>query len=263
MQSTTRGTAKAGFTLVEILVVVVIITILAGLLTAAVFRGVVAAERTRIIVEVQNLKQGVEAFKLEYDYPPDCSDIDVTNAFLQTQFRYRDTVNDILDRNGNGTDDLTEGIISPDEALVLFLSGFSNDPALPLTGGGERRVFFDFDQTRLTDRDGDDYFEYIDQSGENCPYYYFDSRTYLVTVAGYVPQGVQIPGRCAPYRSDLVDQVFAEDNSFQIISAGLDGNYGNPAANSLRSFPSGDEYAPEDRDNITSFSEGTLQDSIP
>lgn len=280
MQSSPRRRMAPGFTLVEILVVVVIITILASLLTAAVFTAIGRAETTRIIAETAALANAMEQFKNTYDYPPDFSDLNVVKRFVAAQFRNRDATLDKLDRNGNGVDDLTEpGRITPDEALVLWLQGMSPDRTRPFTGGGTRTSLFDFDKTRLTDRDNDKYLEYVPQSGENCPYIYFDSRTYATTVTGLnwkfasftnTHSPLSTRGAPAPYISGPNNTDFVEPTRFQIISAGPDGDYGGldpgfllNTPGSERYYPVGTGYKQADLDNITSFYSGVLEDAIP
>jgi hypothetical protein len=52
---------------------------------------------------------------------------------------------------------------------------------------------------------------------------------------------------------------FVESKKYQIISAGLDHEYGTAGQ-----FPDGVGYSKADRDNITSFSEGsTLENAMP
>ena len=120
---------------------------------------------------------------------------------------------------------------------------------------------------------------------ENCtvPYTYFDSRTYIprTIYGGSRPaefpmwdSAIKAKGQLLkPYRSDNVRPVvagaddqypakFVNDDSFQIISAGIDNNYGAP--NGLwKHFPSGEGYTSGDNSNIASFGPGALEDQIP
>ena len=62
---------RSAFTLVEMLVVITIIGILASLGTVAVFEALKAAKRARIKVEITNLNNAIESYKLQFgDYPP-------------------------------------------------------------------------------------------------------------------------------------------------------------------------------------------------
>ena len=71
-QRSTHRSVRSGFTLVELMVVILIISVLSALLTMAVSRGIGAAKRTRNRVEISQLAAAVDAFKAYYkvDYIP-------------------------------------------------------------------------------------------------------------------------------------------------------------------------------------------------
>ena len=50
----------------------------------------------------------------------------------------------------------------------------------------------------------------------------------------------------------------ANETTFQIISAGLDGEYGDIVVGTYKRYPFGDNYEIEDLDNISNFSEGKI-----
>ncbi len=63
---------------------------------------------------------------------------------------------------------------------------------------------------------------------------------------------------------------YVNPSSVQIFSAGLDTRYGHILAFTFKgttwsvlAFPTGDNYQPYTYDDITNFSSGTLEDSIP
>jgi len=63
---------RHAFTLVELLVVITIIGILAGLITAAAVNARRAAKRAVIRTEISELEMAIEKYKTEYgEYPPD------------------------------------------------------------------------------------------------------------------------------------------------------------------------------------------------
>ncbi len=62
--------SRRGFTLVEILVVIAIIAILAGLLTPAITGAIRRANSAAVSAEIQTLGNGIEAFKNKYGEPP-------------------------------------------------------------------------------------------------------------------------------------------------------------------------------------------------
>src|SRR5262245_15991337 len=67
----TNQSKRAGFTLVEMLVVVVIIGVIMGLISAAVVKARAAGTAARNRAEISQLELAVEAFKQKYGvYPP-------------------------------------------------------------------------------------------------------------------------------------------------------------------------------------------------
>jgi general secretion pathway protein G len=72
MTTPTRPRARQGFTLVEMLVVIVIIGILAGLIVGAAVMVRPAVRRATIKTEISQLEIALERYKAEYgEYPPD------------------------------------------------------------------------------------------------------------------------------------------------------------------------------------------------
>ncbi|HLA83342.1 MAG TPA: prepilin-type N-terminal cleavage/methylation domain-containing protein [Thermoguttaceae bacterium] len=72
---------RRAFTLVELLVVIVILGILAGLITAAAIPAVRAARRTTILGEITQLNMALERYKQEHgEYPPDFCGINVQDV---------------------------------------------------------------------------------------------------------------------------------------------------------------------------------------
>jgi prepilin-type N-terminal cleavage/methylation domain-containing protein len=73
--SFTARRARRGFTLVEMLVVIAIIGILAGLITAAAYTALKKARETAITVEFTQMDMALKAYKDKYgEYPPDGTD---------------------------------------------------------------------------------------------------------------------------------------------------------------------------------------------
>lgn len=210
---------RAAFTLVEMLVVIVIIGILAGILLPVL--GVVQrkAINTTIAMDIKNLDSAVEAYKLKYDdYPPDFSNKDRVRRHILKAWPNIDS----LELQGMWTlfwvvpNDNTnhQSKVDPAEALVFWLGGFSSDPRHPFTGKGgpiatlpgpvyainpDRNTgMFEFDEGRLTqDVVGGalwstdevvlhgrpvadvDQFPVYLVKKRQHPFVYFDSNTYL------------------------------------------------------------------------------------
>lgn len=129
---------RSGFTLVEIMVVLIIIGILAGLLIPAINYAVNRGRDVAIRMEVNSLNMAVAQYQLKYgDYPPDGSSWPVLQRHMRKAFpRMTEPDNTLL---AALTHTGPSGAFSPvamdrAEALVFFLGGFSSDPAHPLTG---------------------------------------------------------------------------------------------------------------------------------
>ena len=240
--------SRPGFTLVELLVVVVIIAVLASFLVPAVWNAITSAEEGKIKVEVALLASAVEAYKAEYGaYPPDFNDHDLVWKHI----------NRIFPRQTDFASVAALPVLSEAQALVFWLRGFSPDPQRPFTGAGDRTPMFDFDRLQLSAEldSNDPYPMYGPRSGLETPYAYF-SKTYVGK--SYSVSGAQT-GTARPY---LLDDgtTYAAEGKFQIISAGQDGHYGVGGGQ----YPSGMGYAAGDRDNVVNFSQGaTLENDRP
>lgn len=251
---------RKAFTLVEMLVVIVILGILAALVSGAAVGAMRAARQGKIVLEINALASGLEAYKLKYgEYPPnftDSSNLDAAAA-ISRHFRKAFPRIDATELTKLPTS------LSADEAIVFWLGGFSANPQFPLTGPGgpmcpqvdQRRTspLFQFEEGRLTrtrpgDSDPDVFFSYH-HPGFVQPYIYFDTSR-------------DIPGAyngITPIQDDHGHAV--EPHTFQILSAGLDDDWGDPTKQPIFPPPS----TPEGgwKDNLASFSDKNFEDSVP
>jgi prepilin-type N-terminal cleavage/methylation domain-containing protein len=176
------------------------------------------------------------------------------------------------------------------------VAGFSAEPSDPFSLAGSRLpVLFEFDQQRLVDYDQDGWLEYLPPAGDpgRPPYVYFDAATYGPSslrmqqpgtlmnlpdlflsypappgIAGSIPfGGPNNPswGLAQPYLSANPANTWMNPEKFQIICAGLDGIYSlsPPTGIWAKVFPLGQGYEQGDYDNLTNFTSGKLEDSLP
>ncbi len=313
--------SQGGFTLVELLVVIVIIGILAALIVPAVMGAKNTARRAAIISEIGQLDMAMQDYKsLFNEYPPDFSSFSVqlpspdrtpvdvrrhmsgafpryTGQFYGDLRAYNIDVDNKWSARGRRVRRL-----DPAEALVFWLGGlsigpgkhssklggFSRNPSQPFEGqpldGSGRPLpqrlqgVYDFDPLRLVDQDDDGWYEYVPSYGaggidQRPPYVYFHHRSYTAPPSGEAEDYARYPklptsawGRCVPYRADPAQVAnemgkgWVNPQKFQIISAGLDGQYGAPAP---KYYPSGEGYDLDGLDNLTNFSTSTLENAIP
>lgn len=182
-----RRSGRRGFTLVELLIVIAIISVLISLISAAVWRSLVTANRVRNRSEVAQLTAAMETFKSRFGfYPPSRIHLaEVLSAYPQAAIQGSldyDSVQTLLRMfpkagttwSGTGinwggrkpNDPPVNTILEGDQCLVFFLggipdnfsgapnsTGFSTNPLDPsyhiLHGGDTTPPFFEFDSSRL------------------------------------------------------------------------------------------------------------------
>jgi prepilin-type N-terminal cleavage/methylation domain-containing protein len=324
------GSARRGFTLVELLVVIVIIGILAGLITVAASSALIKGKNTKIKTEMSQIDTALRAYQQKYgSYPPDSWDFSdpASKARFLTHVQRAFPRVAIDTATGLPFAPVLSPTADPAEALVFWLRGFNPDPTNPL---------YEEDFTDLNGNKKWDTGEaFVDKNGNSkydgrtdTPIYTFDvSRLGTGTngLATYLPPGAKVPyayfnivsllSQAAPatgapyFDPDLsaTPQQFSPDpefykpmavpyfsvppasppspfgtpvseEGFQIVSAGLDDDYGLVAVEKVgaiwkpkwsvkaayKVFPAGTFYSPADNDNITNFNERTtLDDARP
>jgi prepilin-type N-terminal cleavage/methylation domain-containing protein len=278
-----RSSAKQrGFTLIELLVVIVIIAVLAALISVAVAGAIGRAKEARIKMELDNIAGAMEQYKAKYgSYPP----FHVTTNTADT---LKNHVRSLFPRALPGDINTIPNTLSAAEILWFCIRGYTSDPQRPVdffNESAKRDGSFQFEQGRLVQtrrfdhnpqtmtplhpsnqrRSPQPVYAYVPQvdAGKEAAYVYFDcSRRYEAQKQSFTGRS----GVARPYRTG--DGIFANAGKFQIISAGLDGDYGGDVARprdetTHKYFPNGDNYTEGDKDNLTNFSERNLENSKP
>jgi len=252
-----------GFTLVEMLVVVAIIAILAGLITAAAIRARTTARQAAIKLEIDQLAEAIGAYKAKFgDYPPDFTDpAAVQRHFAKAFPRCKAAIPTGYDA--------ASGIVfclggMPDPNNDKKLTGFSANPENPFDNSPSRiEPFFDFDQRRLGTGKARKlvYYPKIGKPDPASPYVYFRSRP--GGVYGPRPERTQFfeppeGSKVMPYYDALVED-WVNPKGFQILSAGLDDRFGSD-----NNYRSDEKYDESNYDDIHSFCEKTtLEGDLP
>mgnify|MGYP001047756170 FL=1 len=287
--------ARRGFTLVELLMVVVVIGLLMALLLPAIGRARLTAQRGAITAEISQLNAAMAQFASNYnEFPPNHlgsewgGDTNYGQKYVVRFFRkafprynvtgWEQIRNEIYAATEDFPIPLELETMTAAEALVFWLGGFANaqkemqgfskNPLNPIQGVGTPNFqgttpLFDFDANRLADRNGNGWPEYYPANTNlRAPYVYFGAL-YDGKYAGAFSQPSTVSpgasGVARPYKTDAGG--FVNPKTCQIIWSGFDFDYG--ADNINKQFPSGVNYGTGDYDNQTNFVTGILEDSLP
>ena len=230
LEKKTTVTRRGGFTLVELLAVIMIIALLAGLLTPAVMRARNSARNAAIKAEIDMLHMAIMNYKNEYgSFPPAVGNPVAGSPSAKHLQRLFPRCTTVLNELGSLS-------LTPDIALNVWLRGFTGDPTLPITGAGGRKKLFDFDEVRVSG------YQYAPAGKKGSPYVYIDAASYSLvpydTSALTNPGAQRIPimppptktaldfGTTVPVPTSPTPQPFFNADTFQILCAGQDEEFG-------------------------------------
>ncbi len=212
---------RSGFTLVELLVVIVIIAMLAALITPAVFQARRSGQNAAIKAEIDLLHMAMMHYKNEYGSFPPCTSPTGSGSPAALHIRR------LFPRASTASTTPTNAT-TPANAITLWLAGYSKNPTNPLVAPRVR--LFDFDQNRVTTSS-----QFHPREKPGSPYIYIDSANYRYDhdsnpVTPEVLQPFTINGNT--YTADPN----ANPDTFQILCAGLDESWGTNSDDDLSNF---------------------------
>jgi len=274
--NTVARNRRSAFTLVEILVVIAIIAILAALTLAGVMVFLGKGPAVQVQNDMLQLSVALEKFKADKKfYPPShlklgsnytdytASAADQQSlAVISAMWPQLTPANFVGIQWAGATLPVGGVILEGDQCLVFFLggipiggvpSGFSTNPTNPAAAGGDRLQYMTFPAGRLMLRNGSLFPSFVDGYGtsnkpaKQSPYFYFSagrSSTFDTT-----PNSLNL----VPYIQQSTPTVtYWNSTSFQIICAGLDGQFGTGVAPGIVWPPAAVPPGADDMVNFTS-----------
>ena len=169
--SACQRTAPRGFTLVEVMVVLVILSMLAALLTPVLMRSMQNARNVATKTEIDMLHMAIMNYKSDYgSFPPanmaglwnsTANQVNTTHPVYRHLQKLFPRIAESTSTNASPYFYMAQ--MSPAQALVFWLQGFYENPQYPLTNNqalspaftrtgaatGTRKKYFDFDERRL------------------------------------------------------------------------------------------------------------------
>ena len=251
-----KQSSRAGFTLVELTIVVAIIAVLAALLLGAIGKARDAGKRTQTITEMGILEAAAGKFKIDYGfYPPDnirfpsypyVAGADTTGeeakavGLFQRMFRgYDPTVNQPIYVYGLAGD-MRGQSIQGSRCLVFFLGGpnlngfKTTGPIDPGTSNSKKPSYYEFPTPRLSKASEPLYNGfYLDPYG--TPYAYFSTvqgENYPELDPNLTDLHIfRLPGGSSRVAAFLdTNGKFFNNAKIQIISAGPNEEFGTNVA---------------------------------